>query len=128
MRLEGFESLQRALARAPEAVKPYATSALTAAAYSIASRAKSLVPVNTGTLRSAITYNVARAGLSAGVGLEKSDFEDTGYWRFVEFGTKHMPARPFFRPAAEAERDAFVQRMKAIGPKLERDLSTGRFT
>lgn len=26
---------------------------------------------------------------------------DTFYWRFVEFGTEHSPARPFMRPAIE---------------------------
>lgn len=128
MKLEGFEPLQRALVRAPEMVKTHATSALTTSAYSIAQRAKSLVPVATGTLQRAITYRVSRDGLSSNVGLEKSDFESTFYWRFVEFGTRFLPARPFFRPAAEMERDVFIQRMRSIGPRLERDLSASRFT
>lgn len=27
--------------------------------------------------------------------------EDTGHWRLKEFGTEHMPAQPFMRPALE---------------------------
>jgi HK97 gp10 family phage protein len=52
---------------------------------------------------------------------------DTGYWRYVEFGTRYMAAQPFFRPAAEEERNAFIQRMRDVGPRLERDLSVSRF-
>lgn len=29
----------------------------------------------------------------------RHDPKDTGHWRFVEFGTVKMPARPFMRPA-----------------------------
>lgn len=126
MQLEGFGALQRALARAPESVKPHATSALQASAYSIAQRARSIVPVDTGTLRRSITHNLSRSGLSAGVGLARDDFENPHYWRFVEFGTRYRPARPFFRPAAESERETFIQRMRQIGPRLERDLAVGR--
>lgn len=31
------------------------------------------------------------------------------YWRFVEFGTEKMPARPFLRPAFEAKREEAVR-------------------
>lgn len=33
---------------------------------------------------------------------------DTFYWRFLEFGTKKMPAKPFMRPAMEQSRQAAV--------------------
>jgi HK97 gp10 family phage protein len=40
---------------------------------------------------------------------------DPFYWRFLEFGTSKMPARPFLRPAFAAQREAalaaFRQRM-----------------
>jgi HK97 gp10 family phage protein len=42
---------------------------------------------------------------------------DTRHWRFVEFGTEKMPARPFMRPAMEqsAQRatDVFVSQYSA---------------
>jgi len=31
------------------------------------------------------------------------------YWRFLEFGTKKMKARPFMRPAFEAKKEAALQ-------------------
>ena len=38
--------------------------------------------------------------------------QDAWYWRFVEFGTRKMSARPFLRPALEAKRREAVQAMK----------------
>ncbi len=38
--------------------------------------------------------------------------QDAWYWRFVEFGTSKMRARPFLRPALEAKRREAVQAMK----------------
>ena len=41
--------------------------------------------------------------------------QDAWYWRFVEFGTRKMAARPFLRPALESRRrqavDAIKQRL-----------------
>ena len=38
--------------------------------------------------------------------------QDAWYWRFVEFGTRKMAARPFLRPALEAKRREAAQAMK----------------
>jgi HK97 gp10 family phage protein len=38
--------------------------------------------------------------------------QDAWYWRFVEFGTRKMLARPFLRPALEAKRREAGQAMK----------------
>lgn len=38
--------------------------------------------------------------------------QDAYYWRFVEFGTSKMAARPFLRPGFEASKMAAVERMK----------------
>lgn len=123
--LTGFDALQRALAGAPEAVRDMSSSAIASSAFAIAQRARALVPVASGDLKRAIATSMVARGLTGSVGLSTPD---TPYWRYVEFGTRFMAARPFFRPAAEMERDSFVQRMRDIGPRLERDLSTGRFT
>jgi HK97 gp10 family phage protein len=127
MKLEGFGPLQRALVRAPDVVKDHASSAVAASVFAVVQRARALVPVATGDLRAAIdgatTGTSGRVGLVA-LGGPRGPF----YWRFVEFGTKNMAARPFFRPAAEGEREAFIHRIRQIGPRLERDLSVSRFT
>ena len=42
--------------------------------------------------------------------------QDAWYWRFVEFGTRKMAARPFLRPAFEAKR---MQAALAIKTRLQ---------
>jgi len=34
---------------------------------------------------------------------------DAFYWKFLEFGTVHAPARPFLRPAFESNKDRALQ-------------------
>lgn len=60
--------------------------------------AKRLCPVDTGRLRSSIVYEVAATGrtITARIG---TNVEYAGY---VEFGTRHMRARPYLRPALAA--------------------------
>ena len=38
--------------------------------------------------------------------------KDSYYWRFVEFGTSKMAARPFMRPAFETTKSAAVEQIK----------------
>jgi HK97 gp10 family phage protein len=38
--------------------------------------------------------------------------QDAWYWRFVEFGTRKMAARPFLRPALESKRREAVNALK----------------
>jgi hypothetical protein len=45
----------------------------------------------------------------------------------VEFGTVNMSAEPFMIPSAESERMPYLQRCKAAGRHIERDMSQGRF-
>jgi HK97 gp10 family phage protein len=122
MSLEGFEPLQEALKRAPELVKSMSADAVQRSSFAVAQRAKHHAPVRSGDLKRAI--DAAARGLSGRVGLNT----DLKYWRFVEFGTKYMSAQPFFRPAADEESNEFVKRLRAIGQRLERDFSTGRYT
>jgi HK97 gp10 family phage protein len=41
------------------------------------------------------------------------------YAKFVEFGTAHMPAEPFMIPAAETQKDPYLQRARAAGKTIE---------
>jgi HK97 gp10 family phage protein len=125
--LEGMDRTLKALRETPEVAKLHASSAIGVSTFAIAQRARALVPVDTGTLKAAIESQSPKIkGLTGRVGLDAS--AASGYWFFVEFGTRFMSARPFFRPAAELERNDFVRRMQDIGPKMERDLAAGRFT
>jgi HK97 gp10 family phage protein len=127
MTLTGMDALQRALKTAPEAVQDHAAAAVQTTAFAIAQRARALVPVKTGALKSAITSAAIKTNGRVGLSGAKGEKNPAFYWRFVEFGTRHMPARPFFRPAADAEAEAFVARVREIGPALERDLASSRF-
>lgn len=63
---------------------------------------------------------VARAGTSIKIA------EDVYYWRFVEFGTSKMKARPFLRPAFDnnkgAINDTFIETLSAGIDKAVKDL------
>lgn len=105
---------------APEAVENRAADVVAKSSFAVAQRARSLASVRTGRLKRAILS--LSNGLRGRVGFS----EKVPYWKFVEYGTVKMSARPFIRPSVEAESESFVQGMRAIGPKLERDLSAGR--
>lgn len=49
-------------------------------------------------------------------GVEINFSDSAFYWRFLEFGTSKMRARPFFRPAIEAVKGALVS---IVGGKLQ---------
>ena len=47
--------------------------------------------------------------------------QDAWYWRFVEFGTVKMAARPFLRPAFEGKKRAAVQAIQdRLAQRIER--------
>lgn len=117
--LTGFKELQRTIQRAPDRITTYAGDAVKATAGAVSQRAKGLAPRDTGNLQRAI-----RSEASGTLGRVLIDGAD--YWRFVEYGTVHMAARPFIRTATETESSAFEQRVRDVGQKLERDWSTGR--
>lgn len=50
----------------------------------------------------------------------RSNPNDTFYWRFLEFGTRFMSARPFLQPAAGRLSDALAKFIQVIGPQIER--------
>ncbi len=126
--IQGMDGLRRALKAVPEVASAHISDAIGLTTFAVAQRARSLVPVASGVLKASIGTtkpSKTRTGINGNVGLTDAR---AYYWRFVEYGTKHMAARPFFRPAAESESDDFVQRLRAIGPKIEREMSGGRFT
>lgn len=51
---------------------------------------------------------------------------DPYYWRFLEFGTKKMPARPFLKPAAQRLNDALQVFQAQIGKWFDKVNRTSR--
>lgn len=66
--------------------------------------------------------SLAELGEIAGAG-KGNPGGDTFYWRFLEFGTKKMPARPFMRPAMDSgAQPAFNTFTGEMGKALDRAL------
>lgn len=119
MRLEGMDALKRATVECPEVLRAHSGDAVAATTFATESRMKATVRVKTGRLKRAI-HRRSR-GLSGSVLIAPDAF----YWRFLEYGTVNMAASPFIRPSVEAEGPIYIQRMRAIGPKLERAWASG---
>ena len=70
----------------------------------------------------ALQTRYRRGVLSVRVGVRggaKQNPDTPYYWRMVEFGTKHISAKPFMTPALENNADAVIDR---IADELRREL------
>lgn len=127
-RLIGLEALQEAFRRQPALVRARLGQIVSATSFSLAQRAKSSVPVDTGALQSAIRA-IGGSGLRGGVAIDSGTIrgrQPEVYWRFVEYGTVRVSSRPFLRSAAEAEFPAVEARLRSLASDMERDLSVSR--
>lgn len=117
MTLEGMDALKRAITESPKELKRWSSDAVRQSTWAIADKMRRRVPVGeTGTLLGAIEAKVpVQTGLTANVNINGDAF----YWRFLEYGTVKMAARPFARPAAEEESNAYIGRFTEVGRKLE---------
>lgn len=78
--------------------------------YPPASQPKTPPRMRTGDLRNSIgREKVADMHHRVSVGAE--------HGRFLEYGTRNMAARPFFRPSIEANKQAFIKKMRAAGKR-----------
>ena len=85
-------------------------------------QAKTRVPVRTGKLRDAIKVDTSRAEatdtLTRAVVHVASDQKKKGepfYWRFFEYGTSKMKARPYIRPTLDVDGPRLVDQMEKVG-------------
>lgn len=116
MKLEGMESLMRAVTESPKELKRWSSDAVRQSTWAVADTMRKRVPVRDGGLLRSIEAIVPVAtGLTGRVMIGAEAF----YWRFLEYGTVKMSARPFVRPAAEEESNPYVDRYHAIARKLE---------
>ena len=136
----GLSELSAALRELPQRIgRNVLKGAVSAAAAEVRSEARNKAPVYTGdvaqghpppgTLKRAIYQKQIRelsdnqkqvffVGVRHGKKYQKQGkkgtlSQDAYYWRWVEFGTSKMAARPFLRPAFEQTKMAAVERMKA---------------
>lgn len=102
-----YNRLPQLAARLPDAVGAIVRKA----AFDIEANAKTIVPVDTGTLKNSI----------------RSEFPSptkaiiaphTDYAIYVELGTQKMRARPYMRPAAEKVAPAFLEACRRLEERL----------
>jgi HK97 gp10 family phage protein len=136
-RVTGLSQLARALQELPLNLQRNGLrKAVARGAMLVRNDARARAPVKTGEMRRNIlikrartpdaqiaTYEVfVRSGKKARLakGAKKRDVHsDPFYWRFVEFGTSKMAARPFLRPAFEATKyDAVDEIERVLREKL----------
>lgn len=138
--IEGLEDLRRTLDALPEKLRRRVLlNALRAAGRVVRNASRAAAPVlavptdrrASGTLRRAITVRTSKAARREGnagvfVNVRPAKGSNRGaksptdpfFWRFVQFGTKHMDARPFLDAGIAALPDALRAFEEAIGPQL----------
>lgn len=133
--VSGLDEIGRALKDFPQIIgQKYLRRATFTAAALIESDAISRAPVRTGALRDHIAifkrssdgntahYAIGVRGIRLNRKIKKvlrilrrangtrtAIAGDTYYWKYLEFGTAKMAARPFLRPAFEAQKEAATQ-------------------
>lgn len=150
VRLEGVEELKAALRGLPEKLrKRVLLGALRKAARAISTEAKAQAPVlkvakrgrTPGTVRKRISVRASKFARQAGdvgvfVGVKPlrggadarrygkasaKNPNDPFYWRFHEFGTKKMVAKPFLTPAASNKGDAAIATfLREVVPQIQK--------
>ena len=154
VRIEGLDELKRKLAEVPKAMrKRVLRNALAAGAREVRDVAKRNAPVLTlgtslkapyrkpGTVKQAIRVRTSKADRRAGdVGVfvnvrpAKSgqrgakNPNDPFYWRFLEFGTRKMPAKPFLQRATSALPKALTIFQERIAKWLNETNRSGQVT
>lgn len=91
-----------------DAVDKHLTEAMETLVLMIESTAKTIVPVDTGRLRSSIASEVRQIGpvIKGFIG------SNLHYAPYVEMGTRYMSAQPYLRPAVDAHMDDARQLFK----------------
>lgn len=115
---------RRLMQRLPDSITEDLSAEIARSAILVAADAAARVPVDTGALREAIALRTTRTSAEVGFSpkLSRRKWKKAG-WRakFVELGTKGSPkhkippmaARPFLRPAFEANKQQILQRHRA---------------
>ncbi len=127
--IEGLEDLDQQLQRLVSIAteEKYVMNACSYAMTPIIAEAKRLAPkaekdyirhrrghkveVKPGGLKKAISRKRVKLSNSRGVALQIK-YGKAFYWRFLEYGTPHMLAVPFLRPAFDAKKAQALQRFK----------------
>jgi HK97 gp10 family phage protein len=152
VKIEGFDDLARKLRElVPAMRKRVLRNALSAGARLVRDDAKRRAPVlsasakapyrTPGTLKKAIRVRSSKQARRAGdvgvfvnvkpakgIARGAKSGADPFYWRFLEFGTRKMPARSFLKPASEKLNEALGIFQTQVGRWIEKTNATGKIT
>jgi HK97 gp10 family phage protein len=128
LKIEGLDKLNAALKEFPENIaRNVLRGGVSSAAAVIRNEARRLAPKESGEMAKDImlkrersstnyvaNYSVfVRSGKKSRLSGKRRDVDkDSYYWRFVEFGTCKMAAKPFMRPAFDAMAREAVETLK----------------
>lgn len=126
----GLTEANAALRRLPEAAKIRVQVVEDTTAFHVAREASIKAPRSArgthghepGFLARSIQWQSRPRSLSAVVGIARAAF----YWKFLEFGTRFLSARPFVRPAADSNRLDHRRRLIAALQKASHETTHGR--
>ena len=125
--LVGIDRLIARLGKASETLDPKTIEGLSEVADKIVSDAKTMVPIETGSLQKSICKqhhvsegNIHNIGVSSGgyVTNPKTG-RIVNYAAHVEYGTSKMAPKPYLRPALEANRQSLTE---VLREKVEESL------
>jgi HK97 gp10 family phage protein len=102
IQIDGMDALNKVLSELKAQVKPQLQKGLMKTGMQIVRQAKKNCPVDTGNLRSSIrAVKSGDDGIIVSAGGNGKGESDVQYAPYVEFGTRNMPAQPYFRPAID---------------------------
>ena len=125
VKVEGLDVLaDRLKGLGPDISKKSLAKSVVAGARVVRKAVVDRAPIDTGRLRRSIylkkmpkesngaqqTYIVA---VRSGKRYQKTN-KDAFYWRFHEFGTEKLPAKPFVRPGFETSKEQAAERIKDV--------------
>lgn len=99
--------LQSRIERIADELVPRASRIVQETAYDVEADAKRLAPVDTGALRNSIMTRMVSP-------LRAEIAPHVEYAAYQEYGTVHMPAHPYMRPAARRHEAAFQRRLREL--------------
>ncbi len=129
VKIKGLKELSQKMKQLPKELRGKTLNfAVRKGATIIRDEAANRAPERTGVLKRSIVIRKRKvlnaSNEAAQAVLVKKNAKSGGdpfYWRFVEFGTKNMAARPFMRRAFESLKFAVVEEIKSqLAKKIKR--------
>ncbi len=121
--MTGVRALNRVLRKLPKKIQGRVLQSAAAAGGRVISKAaKQNVAVATGALRDSIAARKPSGkGRSSGIVLVGPTWPQGAHGHLVEFGTEHMRAQPWLRPAWDAKKDVALDKIGvSLGRAVER--------